>query len=320
MDPPSEEWATALLGFSWLRHLRAAESAITRANARALVDEWITLQGSWHPLAWRPDVLSRRVISWLSQSTLLLQDADVRFYRRFLRSLLRQVRYLRHTAGDASRGVARLQAMVALTYAALCIASQGSRIKSATERLNQEITKIMGAARPSVAFRMLSDVGLLAVICPELEECKKTPQDKVAAQDVFEHSLATVDATPENDLVLRLAGLFHDIGKPETFADGHFHQHEFVGEFKARQILRRWKFDQSRLPPGSVVLFRQPTTWEQYRCDDPDWEIVLDIDALVVAFSMIVLHVFGHRTAQRRHACRRAAGRSCLHVGRHGSE
>ena len=111
------------------------------------------------------------------------------------------------------------------------------------ERINQELTKILGAPRPSVAFRMLSDVGLLAVICPELEECKKTPQDKVAAQDVFEHSLATVDATPANDLVLRLAGLFHDIGKPETFADGHFHQHEFVGEFKARQILRRWKFD-----------------------------------------------------------------------------
>ena len=101
-QPPSEEWAVALLGFGWLRHLRAAESAITRANARALVDEWITLQGSWHPLAWRPDVLSRRVISWLSQSTLLLQDADVRYYRRFLRSLLRQVRYLRHTAGDAT--------------------------------------------------------------------------------------------------------------------------------------------------------------------------------------------------------------------------
>ena len=126
MEPPSDEWAAALLGFGWLRHLRAAESAITRANARALVDEWITLQGSWHPLAWRPDVLSRRIISWLSQSTLVLQDADVRFYRRFLRSLMRQVRYLRHTAGDARRGVARMQATIALTYAALCIAGQSA--------------------------------------------------------------------------------------------------------------------------------------------------------------------------------------------------
>ena len=139
MEPPSDEWATALLGFGWLRHLRAAESGITRANARALVDEWITLQGSWHPVAWRPDVLSRRIISWLSQAPLVLQDADARFYRRFLRSLVRQVRYLRHTAGDARRGVARMQAEMALTYAALCIAGQARHIKSATERLRHEI-------------------------------------------------------------------------------------------------------------------------------------------------------------------------------------
>ena len=141
MEPPSEEWAAALLGFGWLRHLRAAESAITRANARALVDEWISLQGSWHPIAWRPDVLARRIISWLSQSTLILQDADARFYRRFLRSLLRQVRYLRHTAGDARRGVARLRAVIALSYAALCIAGQARHIKSMTEWLKQEVDR-----------------------------------------------------------------------------------------------------------------------------------------------------------------------------------
>jgi uncharacterized heparinase superfamily protein len=139
MEPPSDEWATVLLGFGWLRHLRAAESAITRANGRALVDEWITLQGSWHPIAWRPDVLSRRIIAWLSQAPLVLQDADVRFYRRFLRSLVRQVRYLRHTAGDARRGVAGLQAVIALTYASLCIAGQSRHIKAATDRLCAEL-------------------------------------------------------------------------------------------------------------------------------------------------------------------------------------
>jgi uncharacterized heparinase superfamily protein len=39
MTPPSEEWAGVLLGFGWLRHLRAADSAITRANARSLIDD-----------------------------------------------------------------------------------------------------------------------------------------------------------------------------------------------------------------------------------------------------------------------------------------
>jgi len=135
------------------------------------------------------------------------------------------------------------------------------------ERINQEMTKILGAPRPSVAFRMLSDVGLLEVICPELEECKKTPQDKVAAQDVFEHSLATVDATPAGDLVLRLAGLFHDIGKPETFADGHFHQHEFVGEFKARQILRRWKFDRETVAEVTHLIRNHMFWYETHWTD-----------------------------------------------------
>src|SRR5438067_2981902 len=77
MVPPSEEWAESLLGFGWLRHLRAAESAITRANARALVDEWITLQGSWHPMAWRPEIVARRIIAWLRQATLILDDGRV---------------------------------------------------------------------------------------------------------------------------------------------------------------------------------------------------------------------------------------------------
>src|ERR1700684_123152 len=91
MEPPSGEWATALLGFGWLRHLRAAESGITPGNARALIDEWITLQGAWHPVGWRPDVLSRRIISWLSQSTLVLHDADARVYRPFVGSPGRDV-------------------------------------------------------------------------------------------------------------------------------------------------------------------------------------------------------------------------------------
>ncbi len=135
------------------------------------------------------------------------------------------------------------------------------------ERINQEMTKILAAPRPSVAFRMLSDVGLLAVLCPELEDCKKTPQDKVAAQDVFEHSLATMDATKAGDLVLRLAGLFHDIGKPETFADGHFHQHEFVGEFKARQILRRWKFDKETVAEVTHLIRNHMFWYETHWTD-----------------------------------------------------
>src|SRR6516162_4447730 len=100
MEPPSDDWAAVLMGFGWLRHLRAADSAISRANARALVDEWIALQGAWDGRAWQPEILARRIIAWLSHAPLILNEVDVGFYRRFMRALNRQIRYLRSTAPD----------------------------------------------------------------------------------------------------------------------------------------------------------------------------------------------------------------------------
>ncbi len=141
IPPPSDEWAVSLLSFGWLRHLRAAESGITRANARALVDEWISVQGAFDAVGWRPDILARRIVAWLSQAPLILHDADDQFYRRFLRSLARQVRYLRHTALEARDGVPRMQALVALAYAALCISGQQRHLKSAVTQLTDEIDR-----------------------------------------------------------------------------------------------------------------------------------------------------------------------------------
>jgi uncharacterized heparinase superfamily protein len=139
--PPSDEWAALLHGFGWLRHLRAADSAITRANARALVDEWIALNGASDPIAWRPEIVARRIIAWLTQATLILDDSDPRFYRRFLRNLTRQVRYLRWTASATRDGVPRLQAHVALTYASLCMANQVKQLNGAAQRLVAELDR-----------------------------------------------------------------------------------------------------------------------------------------------------------------------------------
>src|SRR5262252_4893173 len=141
MTPPSEEWAVTLLSFVWLRHLRAADSAITRANARSLIDDWINMQGGWHPVGWRPDILSRRVICWLSQAPFVLQEADARFYRRFIRSLSRQVRYLRRTLNESRDGLPRLQAVIALNYATLCLQAQSGNLRANVRRLIDELHK-----------------------------------------------------------------------------------------------------------------------------------------------------------------------------------
>lgn len=139
--PPSEEWAAKLHGFGWLRHLRAAQTGITRANARSLVDEWIRLTRASNRVAGRTDVVARRIISWLTHAPLVIDDSNARFYRRFIRSLTRQVRWLRQTLADARDGVPRLQAVIALVYAALCMQGQARHIGDATKLLGEELDR-----------------------------------------------------------------------------------------------------------------------------------------------------------------------------------
>jgi len=141
LEPPSEDWDVALLGFGWLRHLRAADTALTRANARALVDDWISNPGNRRPIGRRADVLSRRVISMLSQAPLVLSDTDSKFYRRYLRGLAREIRYLRFAMLDVSDGVPRLQVLIALCYASLCLANQAKHIRAASRKLSDELQR-----------------------------------------------------------------------------------------------------------------------------------------------------------------------------------
>ena len=141
ISPPSEEWAIGLHGFSWLRHLRTSDPAISRARARALVSEWLKKVRAGNPISRRSDVIARRIISWLTQAPLLVDDSDVRFYRRFIRSLTRQVRGLRVTLAGPRDGVPRLQAVIALVYASLCMQGQSRYIESSTKQLAEELDR-----------------------------------------------------------------------------------------------------------------------------------------------------------------------------------
>jgi uncharacterized heparinase superfamily protein len=141
LEPPSEDWEVALLGFGWLRHLRAADTAITRANARSLVEDWIANPNRKRGIGRRADVLARRIISLLSQAPLVLGDSDGKFYRRYLRGLTREIRYLRYTMLDIPDGVPRLQVLIALCYASLCLANQARHIRTATRKLSDELQR-----------------------------------------------------------------------------------------------------------------------------------------------------------------------------------
>jgi len=141
IGPPSREWAEALLGFSWLRHLRSAGLALSKKNARALIADWISQHGGSHPVSWEPEITARRVISWLTHSPLILQDADHAFYRSFLRSLSRQVRFLRRIYPVTEDGYPRLLVSVALTFAGLCIAGEQRLLQQSAKRMIHELRR-----------------------------------------------------------------------------------------------------------------------------------------------------------------------------------
>ena len=122
--PPSEGWARELYGFGWLRHLRAAGSELSREQAKALLGDFLRLHKTVRGLAWQPEVVGRRVISWLSNSVVVLDAGNPKSYETFLHSLTAHLRYLSASYRDAPDGAPRLVALMALVYAGLCIAEQ----------------------------------------------------------------------------------------------------------------------------------------------------------------------------------------------------
>jgi tRNA nucleotidyltransferase (CCA-adding enzyme) len=148
--------------------------------------------------------------------------------RRFHEDALRMVRAVRLAAAlDFSMEPSTLEAVGRCAELARHLSG---------ERVGAELAKLLGAPSPSVGLRLMAETGLLAVLAPDLERQRGMGQNKIEGEDLWDHTLRTVDATPNRPLV-RMAGLLHDIGKPDTLADGHFHNHDAVGATLARRFL-----------------------------------------------------------------------------------
>ena len=113
------------------------------------------------------------------------------------------------------------------------------------ERIGAELEKLLAAPRPSIGLSLAQQTGLLAVLSPELAAQRGIPQNKVPGEDLWDHTLRTVDAAPAERPVVRLAALVHDIGKPATITDGRFPHHETVGAQLAGALLRRLRYPRS---------------------------------------------------------------------------
>lgn len=126
------------------------------------------------------------------------------------------------------------------------------------ERIQVELVKLLVSSHPDY-LRVAYDTGVTKIIFPEFDKAMETPQQHPHHQyNVGEHTLHSLNGV-EADKHLRLAMLFHDIGKPETLTvdeEGitHFHNHAIVGEKLTKSILKRLKFDNDTIDTVSKLV------------------------------------------------------------------
>ncbi len=110
------------------------------------------------------------------------------------------------------------------------------------ERIAIEMRRLLAAERPSIGLRLMADTNLLAAISPDLALQRGVPQNKVVGEDLWDHTVRSVDGAVREPARIRMAALLHDIGKPLTMANGRFLGHESVGAELADTLLDHWRW------------------------------------------------------------------------------
>jgi len=135
------------------------------------------------------------------------------------------------------------------------------------ERVQAELSKLLCGKSPRRGVELLVDTGLAAHVLPELPAMRLEIDEHHQHKDVYEHSLVVLDQAidleeegAEPDLVLRLAALLHDIGKPDTrrHVEGggvSFHHHEVVGAKMVRKRLRALRYSKDLTEDVAKLVF-----------------------------------------------------------------
>ncbi|MFF9397791.1 MULTISPECIES: CCA tRNA nucleotidyltransferase [unclassified Streptomyces] len=132
------------------------------------------------------------------------------------------------------------------------------------ERVRDELNKLLLSANPRKGLALLVDTGLARHVLPELPALRLESDEHHRHKDVYEHSLTVLEQAIDleqdgPDLVLRLAALLHDIGKPRTRRfekDGRvsFHHHEVVGAKMTRKRMTALKYSNEMVKDVSKLV------------------------------------------------------------------
>jgi poly(A) polymerase len=136
-----------------------------------------------------------------------------------------------------------------------------------SERIRDEFIKTLLSNNPKLGLRLLVDTGLASIFLPELPKLKLEIDEHYHHKDVYEHTLTVLDQAivledrlGGPNLIIRLAALMHDIGKPRTrelIPGGgvSFHHHEVVGAKMTAKRLKELRFDSKTVDDVSKLVF-----------------------------------------------------------------
>ncbi len=126
------------------------------------------------------------------------------------------------------------------------------------ERVRDELGKLLVVEDPSAGLWFLVDTGIAEVVLPELPALRVEQDPIHRHKDVLAHTIAVVAKT-RPELIVRMAALLHDIGKPKTRSIGargvSFHHHEVVGARMARDRLRALRFPNEQVEAISQLVY-----------------------------------------------------------------
>jgi len=137
----SPSWLEELHGFEWLRDLRAASGDAGRRTGRELVGRWVENCRDWDALAWRPDLIGRRLMAWLSHYEFLAVGGDALFRGRFMLSVARQASHLSRVLPAGLGGSRLLVAIAGLIHAGLAVPRGGRLVQRGNRLLERELQR-----------------------------------------------------------------------------------------------------------------------------------------------------------------------------------
>ena len=134
------------------------------------------------------------------------------------------------------------------------------------ERIRDEFVKLLMSDNPRIGITILVDTGLATLVLPEIPKLRLEIDEHHHHKDVYEHSITVLEQAISHEdrlggpnLVIRLAALLHDIGKPKTrnLIDGggvSFHHHEVVGARLSKTRLKALRFDNETIDAVETLI------------------------------------------------------------------